>query len=163
MKKLTKLLTLCRHAKSSWKYDVDDVYRPLNRRGITDAPAMAKRWPGLKPERILCSPAVRTYATALAYVCENDWPMDILKLTPALLHAGHTVLLEEIRQTENSVGHLMLVGHNPGLEDLFHFLSKNQEKLMVTSAIAHLKCDISDWSELTPEAILRGAASYARP
>jgi len=60
-------LTLLRHAKSSWNDEsLNDFDRPLNRRGIRDAPDMAARMKeaNCRPQRLLCSPALRTRQTA---------------------------------------------------------------------------------------------------
>lgn len=141
-----KELVLCRHAKSSWKYHTDDLYRPLNKRGIAEAPMMANQWQGEKPELILCSPAVRSYSTALAYMRERDWPLTLLELNTELFEADLTSLLEVITNISD-YQRVWLFGHNPGLNLLTEHLTDTPIDNIVTSARAHLSLDVQHWHE----------------
>lgn len=113
-------LTLFRHAKSSWDTpDLDDRDRPLNERGLTAAPLMGAflREHDLKPDLVLCSTAVRTRQTL--ELASSGWqPEPRTKFEGALYLAEPTSLLDRVRRTASTVRHLMLVGHNPGLQIL---------------------------------------------
>jgi phosphohistidine phosphatase len=112
-------LYLLRHAKSSWDDPGrPDRERPLAPRGVRDAKRVAKhlRRLGVATELVLCSPAVRTRETlelvlpALAGVAvhvEDD-----------LYGAPSEALLERLRTVPEEVGSVMLIGHNPALQDL---------------------------------------------
>ncbi len=142
-----KELNLCRHAKSSWKYDTEDLYRPLNRRGINDAPVMARRWSGQTPDLILCSPAVRAYATALAYVHENQWRLASVRLCPELVDASPQTMLDLISETEDC-DRLWVFGHNPGITLLAEFLTGEVIDNIVTGARASIHFDIEHWRQI---------------
>lgn len=145
-----KKLVLCRHAKSSWKYDVDDIYRPLNKRGLDNAPAMARHYRGNPPDIILCSPAVRTYATALAYINENSWPLSLISLQQELYEASSENLLQALTylDTHEKNNYVWLIGHNPGLELLAEYLSCDDIEPMVTSSVVEFKLDITHWRDI---------------
>lgn len=143
-----KELVICRHAKSSWKFKIDDIYRPLDKNGVYDAPDMAERWEGEAPDLILCSPAVRTYSTALAYIEENDWPIESLKLHPNIYQADSDTLMKILHKL-NGQSRVWLVGHNPGVSDLINYLTSRMDDDIDTGTRVHLACDIDSWSTLT--------------
>jgi phosphohistidine phosphatase len=113
-------LTLFRHAKSSWTdASLDDFDRPLARRGEAAAPLMgaflAER--GLIPDLILCSGSRRTRQTlGLAFGVLKAQPET--RFLDALYHATVPALLAIIHGAPSTAHHLMLIGHNPGLQAL---------------------------------------------
>ena len=153
-------LTLFRHAKSSWDISgLDDRERPLNARGISAAPMMGAflREQGLKPDLVLCSPSVRTRQTF--ELAGSGWqPEPRTKYESALYLAEPYGLLERVRKTPGTVKHLMIIGHNPGLQilaleligegdpELVHTLS---EKLP-TAGIVVLTFEGKNWRDVTP-------------
>lgn len=123
-------ITLLRHAKSSWgDPSLTDAERPLNARGRKAAPLMAQHMAslGLAPDLVLCSTAARTRET-LALVMEH-WPHPELTVTftDALYLAEAEEMLALIRQLPRNVAHVMLVGHNPGMQNLALRLIGDQE------------------------------------
>ena len=113
-------LSLLRHAKSSWDdAGIEDIDRPLNSRGRKAAPAMGA-WiaaNGIKPDLVLCSTAARTRET-LALLLPSWKPKPEVRYDKALYLAELEGLLALIAATPAAVGHLMIVGHNPGLHDV---------------------------------------------
>jgi phosphohistidine phosphatase len=113
-------LTLFRHAKSSWADpSLDDFDRPLAPRGEEAAPRMgaflAER--GLIPDLVLCSTSRRTRETlSLAFAALTSQPKT--EFLDDLYHATVPALTAIIRSGQAEVRHLMLVGHNPGLQAL---------------------------------------------
>ena len=113
-------LTLFRHAKSSWADpSLDDFDRPLAPRGEAAAPLMgaflAER--GLIPDLILCSASRRTRQTlSLAFAPLKSQPET--QFLDNLYHATVPALTAIIRGAPASKHHLMLIGHNPGLQAL---------------------------------------------
>ncbi|MEM8644230.1 MAG: histidine phosphatase family protein [Pseudomonadota bacterium] len=113
-------LSLLRHAKSSWKNPaLPDRERPLNTRGMDDAPAMGRAMSerGLDPELVLCSSAQRTVDT-LALVLPE------LKIEPkvvyadALYHSTPDGMLDMLRDLQPGARSVLLVGHNPEIQEL---------------------------------------------
>lgn len=135
---------LMRHAKSDWQAKVaSDFERPLNPRGRRDAPRMG-RWlqaQGFTPELILSSPAHRAYQTAQAVSEALGLGMNRQQQIDDLYLASRSTLLDVLTSTLPSVDRLILVAHNPGLDELVAWLAgspplSDSGKLMTTASIA---------------------------
>lgn len=146
---MSKQLVLVRHAKSSWKFDTNDFYRPLNRRGLADAEKMARGSIPLVPDLILCSPAIRTYATAATYIREQDWPEHRLSLIPDLYECDAHALIHSIQHVNDNTNCLWIIAHNPGLQWLAEGLLGREIDNIVTSARLEFSLSINQWSDFT--------------
>jgi phosphohistidine phosphatase len=147
-----KTLLLMRHAKSSWKHhDLDDIQRPLNKRGKKDAPMMGKliRDKELVPQKILSSTAERARATAEAFIETSKYAGEVTFLDSFYL-AEPQVYLDELHNLSDDTERVMVIGHNPGIEGVLQIVSGQVESLP-TAAIAYLVLPIQKWSELTDE------------
>jgi phosphohistidine phosphatase len=139
-----------RHAKSSWKHhDLEDIQRPLNKRGKKDAPMMGKlmRDKELVPQKILSSTAERARETVEAFVEASGYEGDVSFLDSFYL-AEPQVYINELHNLSDQIERVMVVGHNPGLEGVVQILSDQVESLP-TAAIAYIVLPIQNWSELT--------------
>ena len=118
-----RTLLLFRHAKSAWP-DVPDHDRPLARRGVRAAPVMG-RWlrnAGLVPGQVLCSTARRareTWQFAQAGLAASPPVTFDGRIYPA----APADLLALIREVPPATGTLLLIGHNPAIEDLARLLA----------------------------------------
>lgn len=143
-----KTLLLLRHAKSSWDDPaLRDFDRPLNKRGLKAAPLigqfMLKR--NVRPGLLISSPAKRARKTAKLVI--NSAQLDIKpRLDERIYEASAEQLLEVVSQIETSADEVMLVGHNPGLEDLLLALT-GEVRRMPTAALARIALDIERWSD----------------
>lgn len=145
-----KTLILMRHGKSNWSGDgADDFARPLSKRGIKDTPQMAA-WLGeqqLIPDTIVSSPAERASATARLVANKLSISADGIVYDTEIYEADRQQLLEVISRHGQQSERLMLVGHNPAMDELLSFLVTGslpltkKGKLMTTAAIAVLSCD----------------------
>ncbi|MGI9332635.1 MAG: SixA phosphatase family protein [Gammaproteobacteria bacterium] len=144
-------LTLVRHAKSSWRFGgLEDARRPLNRRGLNDCLSMPARMAACvpAPDAILASDAVRTVQTAVAIAAAYDLPEDAVHLDSSLYLAGDLDMLAVCAERRwREYEHLMLVGHNPGMTELYNRLVAQALDNMPTFAVAHLECGCT-WNEL---------------
>jgi phosphohistidine phosphatase len=152
-------LLLFRHAKSSRPAGVDDHDRPLSGRGRCASEAMGRFMveQGLRPDLVVVSSSRRTHATwALASLAFGQHPPAVDD--DRLYEATPETLLEVIRQTQNAVQTLMLVGHNPGMAELADLLvargkasalSRMREKFP-TATLAVIDFEATDWAELSP-------------
>lgn len=146
-----KKLTLIRHAKSSWGTPgVEDFDRPLNKRGKRDLPAMAQRVrdAGLVPDRLLTSGAARAVTTAEALAGALELNGGQVLVQQELYAASYQSLLHQLQQQNDGWHHLMVVGHNPGLEDLAYYLTHERLPKFPTAAVLHIRLKIARWSEL---------------
>jgi len=138
-----RLLTLVRHAKSSWNVQgQQDHERPLNERGMRDAPVMAQRLLDRRciPDLILCSSAVRTQQTAQYFLKALELSHDQLWVEPKLYLCSPETILNEVAVAEAGNTHVMVIAHNPGLEQLCALLSSECQQAMPTLGIRHFAC-----------------------
>lgn len=128
-------LILLRHAKSDWSGNEVDFDRPLAPRGRRQAPE-AGRWLAehvARIDRAIVSPAQRARATWDLVAAELAEPPETHP-EPQVYDASGDQLLDIVRSVDETVGTVVLVGHNPGLEDLAHRLVGQVR--MPTSALA---------------------------
>jgi len=148
---MPRQLIVMRHAKSSWDDpSLSDHDRPLNPRGLRDAPRMADTIDGLgwKPQLILVSSSTRTRQTL---DCMSHILSDVsTEIREGIYHAGLTDLLHELRDMLDD-GITMIIGHNPGSEILINHLSGEWHS-MPTAAAAFLSEFDGKW---TVENVLR--------
>ncbi len=144
-----KTLYLLRHAKSSWgEPHLRDFDRPLNARGREAAPLVG-RFVGrqkIRPDLLLVSPAQRARQTAALVAESAGLPPELLVYDERIYEADVARLLAVISSAEGSARAVMLVGHNPGLEQLLSLLS-GEARHMPTAALACLTLDIEEWNE----------------
>ncbi len=143
---MTRTLILLRHAKSAWPADTRDVTRPLAKRGRRDAPAVGRwlREQGGKINLVVCSPAVRAVQTwDLAAAQLEDKPQ--VRHDERLYGASARDLLQVTQELPHKASTVVLVGHNPGLEDFLELLTGTVEVLK-TSAIAVMVTTVT-WPE----------------
>lgn len=116
-----KTLTLIRHAKSSWKHPgLEDRERPLNKRGKQDRYLIGQRLcdMGVKPDRILSSPAKRAIKTANAIADMLDYPRNRIIIDECIYMQGAGALLRLIHELSDLWQHVLLIGHNPDITAL---------------------------------------------
>jgi phosphohistidine phosphatase len=147
-----KTLTLIRHAKSSWKNAyLLDIDRPLNKRGKRDAPKMGGRLAdqGTSPELIVSSPATRAMVTAETIALEIDYPIEDIVVDERIYMADVDDLLSFIQRLDDTLEHVMLFGHNPGLTDLVNTLSPSQTIDNVpTCGVIEMDFETNTWASV---------------
>ena len=115
-----KRLYLLRHAKSSWDDPtLADHDRPLAPRGRRAAKVIAEHLgrEGIAPELVLCSPSRRTRQT-LTRIAPGLGKSADVQIKPELYAASAADLLEVLHEVPDEVESVMLIGHNPGIQDL---------------------------------------------
>jgi phosphohistidine phosphatase len=150
-----RTLYLLRHAKSSWKDDsLKDFDRPLKKRGREAAEQIGKVLAAEKlasstrqSPLVISSPAARARETT-ALVLESAG----LKLEPRfderIYEADVRTLLEVVASIPDKAKTAMLVGHNPGFENLLSYLT-GDDRHMPTAALARIEFEVGSWSEVT--------------
>lgn len=161
-----KRLTLMRHANAQWKDpQLADFDRPLNRRGHSEAEAVARRLIELRlvPKLMLVSPAHRAQQTAAVVVRELGMPARSLRTEESLYLAPATEILRLVRATGPRISHLMVVGHNPGISEIAHLLAPTSLiGDMTTAAMCSMTFDARSWLYVDAET-LRDVQSEAPP
>lgn len=142
-----KTLLLARHAKSDWgEPGLPDHDRPLNGRGLRDAPVMAARLvdDGLEITHVVSSTAVRARSTAQEYAAA--YRLDVVE-EPRLYAATARAVLAIAAALPDDAQAAMLVGHNPGMSDAVAELT-GALVAMPTCAVAECTVDVDSWGEL---------------
>jgi phosphohistidine phosphatase len=164
----TRRVYVLRHAKSSWDDpSLSDHDRPLNRRGLRAAKAMARHFKEarIEPQLVLCSTAVRARQTLEGI--EPALGTRASSVEPELYGAGARTLIDRLRVLPAGVSSVMLIGHNPGLQELVLGLavpSAARDRVALkfpTAALATLSFNGAGWHGLVP-----GGAeleAYVRP
>ncbi len=147
---MMKKLLLLRHAKSSWKQpELHDHDRPLNKRGKHEAPLVGRylKENDLLPDLILSSTARRARDTAQAVADESGFSGEV-ELYQDLYMSDAACYLDILRCLPEQPNRVLVVGHNPDLEELLTLLTDSAEH-MTTAALAQVDLPISSWQELS--------------
>jgi len=146
-----KTLIIVRHAKSNWDNpELSDFKRPLNKRGETDAPRMAKRLKekDLTINTVISSPAVRALTTCHVFAGILGFPKEQVQEIKELYHAGDEIILSVVRKlTDNPKDVAMIFGHNPGLTDFVNNLMEEDIDNIPTAGVVACKLKIDRWSD----------------
>jgi phosphohistidine phosphatase len=142
-----KTLLVLRHAKSSWKESgLADFERPLNARGkqASDRIGRFLRKKKPYPDLVLCSTATRARET-VRLVLEAARLVVEVRYDQRLYLASAERLAQIVREIEDDRKNVMLVGHNPGMEELIPRLT-GKTVSMPTGALAKIDLDVEEWS-----------------
>jgi phosphohistidine phosphatase len=145
-----KTLYLLRHAKSSWKDEtIIDVERPLNGRGRKASQAVGSflKREKIIPDLVLSSSAIRARQTT-DIVMEAARLRTDLRFDERIYEAAAQRLLEVVRQIEKSKKSVLLVGHNPGLEEFLKMLTGTVDP-MPTATLAKVVSSASNWADIS--------------
>lgn len=146
-----KTLYFIRHAKSSWDNpDLRDHDRPLNPRGLRDAPRMANRLLGMDvvPNGILTSSARRAQQTAQFFRDALNVSPENVIVAQELYHAWPDVISDHIKQLPDEWETVLVFGHNPGYTALTNQLDNDLYIGNVpTCGISGAKSNIEQWSD----------------
>jgi phosphohistidine phosphatase len=152
-----RMLIILRHTKSDWNSEAEnDFDRPLNKRGRKDAPRMG-RWllkHKLLPDHVLGSPARRAEQTLLAVAKELEVKKKRIHWEPRIYEAAVGRLLDVLGEVPAQARRVLLVGHNPGLEELVAYLCRTGSLpdppvgFLKTGACAVLQMP-EDWHKLS--------------
>lgn len=151
-------LLILRHGKSDWPAGVGDFDRPLKKRGKRDARRIGHwlRDNGLIPDLIVSSPAERAIDTARRTADAMGLEPDQVRQEQEIYLASVATLMKLVRNLPPPEQRVMIVGHNPSLEDLLATLAKvgNLTKAdtgsMSTAALAVLQLP-GEWADAAPQ------------
>jgi phosphohistidine phosphatase len=151
-------LWLLRHAKSAWDDPgIPDHDRPLAPRGRAAASRVAEHLDriAVRPRLVRCSSARRARET-LAIILPGLGDELTIEVDPALYTFSGAQLLEVVLELPPAHPEVMLVGHNPAMEDLASALARDGEALLAlrekypTGALAGLELDVDAWADAAP-------------
>ncbi len=153
---MRRRLVVLRHAKSDWPVGTQDHERPLARRGIRDAEA-AGRWLAASlgtPDVVWCSSAARTRET-WAHVAPAFDEAPEPHLDDRIYEAEPEALLAVLAESPRKSGLVLLVGHNPGVQELVLALTdRGRSEARVLAETKFPTCGLAvldvetDWAEI---------------
>ncbi|MCL5991749.1 MAG: histidine phosphatase family protein [Bacteroidetes bacterium] len=149
-----KTLILVRHAKSSWENpEMTDFERPLNERGLRDAPFMGKllKEKGILPDLIISSPAIRALTTAKIFAKELKYSLRSISTNEIIYTTGPKEILNMLSQIDDSKNCVMVFGHNPDMTALVNYLSDDDLGNLPTASVICIDFYIESWTALTEE------------
>jgi phosphohistidine phosphatase len=143
---MAKTLLLLRHGKSDWREGEADFDRRLAKRGRQSAVLMAQflEEHDLLPDVIVSSPAVRALTTAEIIQEELD-DIELIE-DERIYEASLEQLLEVVSGLSDEYATVLLVGHNPGFEELSDALSGRSDSVLKTCSMALLNTDADSWT-----------------
>ncbi|MEZ4949925.1 MAG: histidine phosphatase family protein [Saprospiraceae bacterium] len=148
-----KTLFLIRHAKSSWDNPaLDDFDRPLNKRGLKDAPFMAALIEAKNyiPDKIVSSPANRAITTARYFANAFNIPSEKILLNESIYEAYPDTLSKIIHQLDDAWDTVFLFGHNPGFTELANRYSNAFISNIPTCGIVRIMANVEEWENFVP-------------
>ena len=149
-----KTLFLIRHAKSSWEdASLADHDRPLNPRGLRDAPFMAKmlRAREGQVDHIISSPANRAYTTASYFAEAMEIDLDKIDIQKRIYEAFESDVLSIIRATNDQFQRILVFGHNPTFTGLANQFSTQYIPNVPTCGIVKIEAEIAHWKDFSPQ------------
>jgi phosphohistidine phosphatase len=136
---MSKQLLIVRHAKSDWdNASLSDFNRPLNKRGIKNAPIIGDKLikKSFHPDLVISSPALRALSTCEA-VCKN------------IYEASQQQLLKIINSIDNDFDKVAMFGHNNGVTDLTVYLTDADIFNIPTSGMVLISFPFDDWNMIS--------------
>lgn len=147
---MNKMLTIIRHAKSTWPDEVIDFERLLNERGLSDAQIMGVylHQQEFSVDAVFCSSAMRTKQT-LQYLGSHGQPLsNDIQYEDELYLASQKKLMNYIADISEQYSHVALIGHNPGLTELYNGFTGDSLANLPTCAAACISFPVDQWAAI---------------
>lgn len=149
-----KEVCFVRHAKSNWDHPgLKDFDRPLDERGIRDAPMMAREMKklGLRPNLIITSGAKRARSTAEYFKNEFGLSDNQFIIRNELYEATAEKVYEVLKSAPDEAGFVYMFGHNPTFTWVANNLSGVSIDNVPTCGVVHAQTNIQSWKKFKPE------------
>lgn len=146
-----KKLILVRHGKSSWENPLEDLERPLKKRGYKDAKLVIEAFKSYfeKPVKAFSSNAVRALTTAQIFKEGLEIDDANFSIESDLYTFEKARIMDFIKMQDNSVEQLMLFGHNPAFTGLTNQLGDQSLKNLPTTGLVVIEFETTDWSTIS--------------
>ena len=148
-----KEIYVLRHAKSSWdNSNLSDFERPLADRGIRDAKKMSKflKDMNLKIDKVLCSNAIRAKETFDLTADGFNFEIDKATYLDKLYFGDTTTIIQDLKELDESLNNILIVGHNPTLHYLVEILTNESINRFTTCNLATISHD-GEWVSLNSQ------------
>lgn len=149
-----KTIFFIRHAKSSWdEPGLSDINRPLNERGLRDAPFMAKMLAnkGFRLDHIVSSPAVRAFTTAVQFAQAFGMSKEAIEINRDIYEAWPNEIMQIVHQLPDRHNTVAIFGHNPTFTTMANYFATKPLDYLPTCGIARVEADVASWKQLNDE------------
>jgi phosphohistidine phosphatase len=146
-----KRLLIIRHAKSSWKFaGLSDRERPLNERGLKDAPFMANSLldKNIKPNLIVSSNAIRAITTAAIFAQNMGYSKGEILIKPEIYEASVETIYQVITDLDNTANTVFIFGHNPTFTYFANDFSNEPITNIPTCGIVAVDFEVNKWEDI---------------
>lgn len=143
-----RTLFLVRHAKSSWESPgIRDFDRPLNLRGLNDAPRMAQMLVkmGVKPDYMISSPAKRAISTAIFFAEVFEMSSDKIHREPTIYEAVPADIHRVISQLPDAAKTVFVFGHNPTFTEIANVFTEDFIENLPTCGVVKITSSAASW------------------
>jgi len=151
---MSKTIYLIRHAKSSWDFpSLRDAERPLNNRGRKDAPRMAALLAakGIKPDKLISSPAIRAMTTSLFFAKEFNVEKNLMKIENDIYEAYPSTIMRLIQELDEEWNTVFFFGHNPTFTDVLNWFTTRPISNLPTCGIGKITANVERWEDFSPD------------
>ena len=148
-----KEIYVLRHAKSSWdNSNLSDFERPLADRGISDAKKMSKflKDMNIKIDKVLCSNAIRAKETFDLTADGFNFEIDKATYSDKLYFGDTTTIIQDLKELDESLNNILIVGHNPTLHYLVEILTNESINRFTTCNLATISYN-GEWASLNSQ------------
>ncbi|MDC0177687.1 histidine phosphatase family protein [Polaribacter sp.] len=146
-----KILYIVRHAKSSWEYEgIEDIDRPLKRRGIKDAHLMSKFLSKEidRPDVFVSSSANRALHTALIF-CENfEYPLSNIKIKRQLYSFSDGYLVKTVNALDDGFNSAIIFSHDHGINSFVNKFGNKPISHVTTCGVIGIQFDDKHWKNI---------------
>jgi len=149
-----KTVIFIRHAKSSWDDpSLRDIDRPLNPRGLRDAPFMAKLVRAKMPklDQIISSPANRAFTTSTFFAKEFGIAEEDIVVKKEIYEAFTADVTTIIQNLPSEINSILIFGHNPTFTSLANLFSKDYIPNVPTCGVAKVTANVADWKQFNEQ------------
>jgi len=131
--------------------ETPDYERALAERGVQDSVMMGGllRNHGIKPSLLISSPASRALATAKIFAGELGYPKKRIRTRKVMYEQQEGALTEVVRAVDDEYDDVMLVGHNPSMEEFARFLVEEFTGAIPTCGVVGIECGVDSWKEVS--------------
>ena len=145
-----KKITFLRHSKSSWDYNLDDIYRPLNNSGVVKIKKIAElsKVQFINSDIIFSSSATRAIHTSLILTRCLSISSNRISVCEDLYTFEFNEVLNFVNKIENKYSEVVLVGHNPAYTEISNYFSENKILNLPTARWFSMKFNSNSWSDI---------------
>lgn len=143
-------LILIRHGKSSWNHPVEDLKRPLRKRGMTDVKRVSKSFKSMniRPDFVFSSPAKRALDTCKIFLEYADISYKNMLISPVIYDFSGGKTLDFIKLLPDDYKNVMIFGHNHAFTALVNLLGSLQIVNVPTSGLVMIEFEANSWNKI---------------